>query len=40
MRGLGLRAVDKLAPVKSILMQQASGLSQNNPKLMRGLLPG
>jgi 2-octaprenyl-6-methoxyphenol hydroxylase len=40
LRGLGLRAVDQLAPVKSLLMQQASGLSQNNPRLMRGLLPG
>jgi 2-octaprenyl-6-methoxyphenol hydroxylase len=40
MRGFGLRAVDEMAPVKSVLMQQASGLSQNNPRLMRGLLPG
>jgi 2-octaprenyl-6-methoxyphenol hydroxylase len=40
LRGIGLRAVDQFAPVKSLLMQQASGLSQNNPKLMRGLLPG
>jgi 2-octaprenyl-6-methoxyphenol hydroxylase len=40
LRGLGLRAVDQLAPVKSLLMHQASGLSQNNPRLMRGLLPG
>jgi 2-octaprenyl-6-methoxyphenol hydroxylase len=40
LRGFGLRAVDQLAPMKSVLMQQASGLSQNSPRLMRGLLPG
>lgn len=39
-RDLGLRAVDQVSGVKSVLMQQAAGLSQNNPKLMRGLLPG
>jgi 2-octaprenyl-6-methoxyphenol hydroxylase len=40
MRNFGLRAVDQLAPMKTALMQQAAGLSQNNPRLMRGLLPG
>ena len=40
MRNLGLRAVNQMTPVKSVLMQQASGLSQNSPRLMRGLLPG
>ncbi len=39
MRNLGLRAADQMTPVKSVLMQQASGLSQNSPRLMRGLLP-
>jgi 2-octaprenyl-6-methoxyphenol hydroxylase len=39
-RSFGLRAVDQIGSVKSALMQQASGLSQNNPRLMRGLLPG
>jgi 2-octaprenyl-6-methoxyphenol hydroxylase len=40
LRDTGLRAVDQMGPIKSTLMQQAAGLSQNNPKLMRGLLPG
>ena len=40
MRNLGLRAVNQMTPVKSVLMQQASGLSQNSPRLMRGLQPG
>lgn len=39
LRDAGLRAVDHMSPIKSVLMQQAAGQSQNNPKLMRGLLP-
>ena len=40
LRSAGLKLVDQLNPAKSFLMQQASGLSENNPRLMRGLLPG
>jgi 2-octaprenyl-6-methoxyphenol hydroxylase len=40
LRSAGLRVVNQLQPAKSFLMQQAGGLSQENPKLLRGLLPG
>lgn len=40
LRSAGLKLVDRLPAAKSFFMQQASGLSQNNPRLMRGLLPG
>ena len=40
LRSAGLKLVDQLKPAKSFFMQQASGLSQDNPRLMRGLLPG
>jgi 2-octaprenyl-6-methoxyphenol hydroxylase len=40
MRKLGLRLVDQMSLVKSTIMQQASGQSQENPRLLQGLLPG
>ena len=40
LRSAGLKLVDQIKPAKSFFMQQASGLSQDNPRLMRGLLPG
>lgn len=40
LRGAGLKAVDRLPAAKSMLMGQAAGLSQNNPRLMQGLQPG
>jgi 2-octaprenyl-6-methoxyphenol hydroxylase len=40
LRSAGLKFIDQMQPAKSFLMQQASGLSQDNPRLMRGLLPG
>jgi hypothetical protein len=39
-RKFGLRIVDQVSGLKSTIMQQAGGQSQNNPRLMRGLLPG
>jgi 2-octaprenyl-6-methoxyphenol hydroxylase len=39
-RGAGLRIVDQLPQVKSWLLAAASGLSQNNPRLLQGLAPG
>jgi 2-octaprenyl-6-methoxyphenol hydroxylase len=40
LRSAGLKLVDHWPAAKSFFMQQASGLSQDNPRLMRGLLPG
>lgn len=40
LRKMGLRMVDQVNGLKSTIMQQAGGQSQNNPRLMRGLLPG
>ncbi len=40
LRSTGLRLVDQFQPAKSFLMQQAAGLSEDNPRLLRGLLPG
>jgi 2-octaprenyl-6-methoxyphenol hydroxylase len=40
MRKIGLRLVDQFSGLKSAIMLQASGQSQNNPRLMRGLQPG
>jgi 2-octaprenyl-6-methoxyphenol hydroxylase len=40
LRGVGLRVVDRLPALKSLIMAQAAGTSQNNPRLLRGLLPG
>jgi 2-octaprenyl-6-methoxyphenol hydroxylase len=39
-RDTGLRIIDHLPKMKSTVMGQAAGLSQNNPRLMQGLLPG
>jgi 2-octaprenyl-6-methoxyphenol hydroxylase len=39
-RKFSLRIVDQVSGLKSTIMQQAGGQSQNNPRLMRGLLPG
>lgn len=40
LRKIGLRMVDRVSGLKSAILQQAAGQSQNNPRLMRGLLPG
>lgn len=40
LRSAGLKLVDQIPAAKSFFMRQASGLSQDNPRLMRGLLPG
>ncbi len=40
MRSAGLKIIDQVPALKSILMQQAGGMSQNNPRLLQGLLPG
>ena len=39
-RDAGLRIVDKLPAAKSFFMGQAAGVSQDNPRLLQGLLPG
>jgi 2-octaprenyl-6-methoxyphenol hydroxylase len=39
LRKAGLRMVDNISALKSAVMQQAAGQSQNNPRLLRGLLP-
>jgi 2-octaprenyl-6-methoxyphenol hydroxylase len=38
LRDTGLRIVDRLPPIKALLMQQASGQSSSTPRLMRGLV--
>jgi 2-octaprenyl-6-methoxyphenol hydroxylase len=40
LRKAGLRLIDQFSGLKNTIMQQASGRSQNTPRLMRGLLPG
>lgn len=35
-RSTGLRAVDRIAPLKSLFMQEAAGLTGDLPKLLRG----
>ncbi len=40
LRKFGLRMVDQVSGLKSAIMNQAGGQSQNTPRLMRGLLPG
>lgn len=40
LRGVGMKALDKVPQAKSVILAEASGLSQNNPRLMQGLLPG
>ena len=39
-RDAGLKLVDRLPFAKDMLMQQAANTSQDNPRLLRGLLPG
>jgi 2-octaprenyl-6-methoxyphenol hydroxylase len=39
-RTAGLRLIDRLPRAKDFLMQQAGGTAQDNPRLLRGLLPG
>jgi 2-octaprenyl-6-methoxyphenol hydroxylase len=39
-RGAGLKVIDQLPQLKSWLLSEAAGLSQNNPRLMQGLMPG
>jgi 2-octaprenyl-6-methoxyphenol hydroxylase len=36
-RDLGLAAVDRLAPVKRVLVRHAMGLAGDTPRLMRGV---
>jgi 2-octaprenyl-6-methoxyphenol hydroxylase len=40
LRKMGLSAVQRVDGLKSAIVQQASGQSQSNPRLMQGLLPG
>jgi 2-octaprenyl-6-methoxyphenol hydroxylase len=40
LRDMGMKALDKIPQAKSVILAEASGLSQNNPRLMQGLLPG
>jgi 2-octaprenyl-6-methoxyphenol hydroxylase len=40
MRDAGLRVVDQIPQLKEALMGHAAGTSQDNPRLLRGLLPG
>jgi 2-octaprenyl-6-methoxyphenol hydroxylase len=40
LRVAGLRVVDRIPALKSMFMAQAAGTSQNNPRLLQGLLPG
>jgi 2-octaprenyl-6-methoxyphenol hydroxylase len=37
LRDLGLGLVDRLAPLKDVMIARASGLDRNGPKLLRGL---
>ena len=37
LRGMGLRAADRLGPLKSFFMKEAAGLAGELPKLLRGL---
>ena len=39
-RDAGLRVIDQVPWAKDMLMAQAAGLSQDNPRLLQGLLPG
>jgi 2-octaprenyl-6-methoxyphenol hydroxylase len=39
-RAAGLRVVDQVPAFKTFFMAQASGRSQDNPRLLQGLLPG
>jgi 2-octaprenyl-6-methoxyphenol hydroxylase len=40
LRSAGLRMVEHVPALKSHFMAQAAGTSQNNPRLLQGLLPG
>jgi 2-octaprenyl-6-methoxyphenol hydroxylase len=40
LRSAGLRIVEQVPALKSHFMAQAAGTSQNNPRLLQGLLPG
>jgi 2-octaprenyl-6-methoxyphenol hydroxylase len=40
MRGQGLKLVDHIPQAKRFFMGQAAGTSQDNPRLLQGLLPG
>jgi 2-octaprenyl-6-methoxyphenol hydroxylase len=40
LRSAGLRMVEHVPALKSHFMVQAAGTSQNNPRLLQGLLPG
>ncbi len=40
LRNAGLRVVNNVPALKTMLMAQAAGTSQENPRLLQGLLPG